>query len=108
MQHSHGGHVVNSRRGVSKSHGAKDITSNLAKGAAMSAGAQTGKTIMSNLKKHPILLVGIGIVAGYCIHKYRKEIIESVSSVTDKGKDFVLHQKENLEDIVAEAKETKD
>jgi len=39
------------------------------------------------------------------VYKYRKEIISSATKTIDAGKDFVLHQKENLEDIVAEAKE---
>ncbi|GFO72389.1 hypothetical protein BJAS_P2592 [Bathymodiolus japonicus methanotrophic gill symbiont] len=82
-----------------------EVSNTLIKGAVMSAGAQTGKTIMSKITKHPLLLIGIGVVAGYYAHKYRKEIISSVTSVGDKGKDFVLQQKENLEDMVAESKE---
>ncbi|SCN47765.1 hypothetical protein BAZMOX_05068_3 [methanotrophic endosymbiont of Bathymodiolus azoricus (Menez Gwen)] len=45
------------------------------------------------------------MVAGYYAHKHRKDIIGSVNSATGKGKDFVLQQKENLEDLVAESKE---
>ncbi|MBE0468487.1 MAG: hypothetical protein IBX55_03145 [Methyloprofundus sp.] len=63
---------------------------------------------MSKIAKHPFLLVGIGMVAGYYAHKHRKDIIASVSSVTGKGKDFVLQQKENLEDLVAESKEAQE
>ncbi len=86
--------------------GKHEVPSTLIKGAVMSAGAQTGKSIMSKVIKHPLLLVGVGMVAGYYAHKYRKEIISSVTSAGDKGKDFVLQQKENLEDIVAESKES--
>jgi len=88
--------------------GQHEIPSTLIKGAVMSAGAQTGKSIMSKIVKHPLLLLGIGIATGYYAHKYRKEIISSVSSAGEKGKDFVLQQKENLEDIVAETKEAED
>jgi hypothetical protein len=84
------------------------IPSTLLKGAVMSAGAQTGKSLMSKLAKHPLLILGIGIATGYYAHKYRKEIISSVSSASEKGKDFVLQQKENLEDMVAETKESED
>ncbi|MCF7969819.1 MAG: hypothetical protein K9L22_01465 [Methylococcaceae bacterium] len=63
---------------------------------------------MSKIVKHPLLLVGIGMVAGYYAHKHRKDIIASVNSVTGKGKDFVLQQKENLEDLVAESKEAQE
>jgi hypothetical protein len=48
---------------------------------------------------------GLGLVAGYLVYKYRKEIISSTTRAVDAGKDFVLQQKENLEDIVAESKE---
>ena len=95
--HSHGQH------GAKK--GSAKISSHLVKGAAMSTGAHTGKIFMSRITKHPLLLIGIGMTAGYFAHKYRKEIIGSVTNITDKSKDFVQQQKENLEDIVAEAKE---
>lgn len=100
MNHSHG------IKKIPATHSKHAISSGLVKGAAMSAGAHTGKKFMSKIAKHPLLLVGIGVVAGFYAHKYRKEIIASVSGVADKGKDFVLQQKENLEDIVAESKET--
>jgi hypothetical protein len=45
------------------------------------------------------------LVAGYLVYKYRKEIISSTTKAVDAGKDFVLQQKENLEDIVAESRE---
>ncbi len=108
MKHSHASHGAHAGHAMMKTHDAKKLTSHIAKGAAMSAGAQTGKKLMSNVKKHPLLLIGLGAVGGFFIHKYRKEIISSVSSVTSKGKDFVLQQKENLEDIVAETRESKD
>jgi len=85
-----------------------EIPSTLIKGAVMSAGALSGKTLMSKLTKHPLLILGIGIAAGYYAHKYRKEIISSVNSAGEKSKDFVLQQKENLEDMVAETKESED
>ncbi len=102
MKHVHG------VKKIPATHAKHALSSGLVKGAAMSAGAHTGKKIMSKITKHPLLLVGIGAIAGYYAHKYRREIIASVSGVADKGKDFVLQQKENLEDIVAETKETDD
>lgn len=55
--------------------------------------------------RNPLLLLAGGIAAGYLLHKYEKEIVAAVSKATGIGKDFVLHQKENLEDLVAEAHE---
>ena len=60
---------------------------------------------MSKITKNPVIVFGLGVVAGYMVYKYRKEIIASTTKVVDAGKDFVLQQKENLEDLVAEAKE---
>ena len=109
MAHNHSKHAATTVKHAKNLalHGMDkhEVSTTLMKGAVMSAGAQTGKTIMSKITKHPLLLIGIGMVAGYYVHKYRKDIISSVTSVGDKGKDFVLQQKENLEDIVAESKE---
>lgn len=74
-------------------------------GTLATATVNTGGKLMGKLSKHPLLVFGAGMVAGYFVYKYRKEIIASASKTIDAGKDFVLHQKENLEDIVAEAKE---
>jgi len=60
---------------------------------------------MSIFVKHPIVTFSLGIAAGYLIHKYRKEIIEAGCAATEKSKDFVLQQKENLADIIAETRE---
>jgi hypothetical protein len=70
-----------------------------------SATVHSGRKLMSNIAKHPVLVFGLGIAAGYLVYKYRKEIIASTTKVVDAGKDFVLQQKENLEDIVAETQE---
>ena len=102
MAHNHSNHNHSAHAGH------KALGSHAVKGAAMSAGAHTGKSIIRHATKHPLVLVGIGIIAGYYAHKYRKEIISSVSGAADRGKDFVLQQKENLEDIVAETKEGED
>jgi hypothetical protein len=63
------------------------------------------KIIMSLLARHPIITFSLGVAAGYLIHKYRKEIIDAGNAATEKSKEFVLHQKENLGDILAETKE---
>ncbi|MDD4913766.1 MAG: hypothetical protein PHW13_01840 [Methylococcales bacterium] len=76
-------------------------------GTLATATVSTGGKLMSKAAKHPVLVFGLGIVAGYLVYKYRKEIIASASKTIDAGKDFVLHQKESLEDIVAEASEDK-
>lgn len=76
-------------------------------GTLATATVNTGGKLMSKATKHPLLVFGLGMVAGFFVYKYRKDIIASATKTIDAGKDFVLHQKENLEDIVAEAKEGK-
>jgi hypothetical protein len=77
----------------------------LATGTAVAATSKSGSSFMSFLSKHPLLVFGLGVAAGYLAHKYRKEIIATATQASERGKDFVLHQKENLEDLVAECHE---
>ena len=64
------------------------------------------KGIMSILAKHPVITFSLGLAAGFLIHKYRKEIIGAATGATEKGKEFVLEQKEKLFDAIAETRET--
>jgi uncharacterized membrane protein len=75
------------------------------KGSIASATVHAGEQLMNKVTKNPVIVFGLGLVAGYMVYKYRKEIIASTTKVVDAGKDFVLQQRENLEDLVAEAKE---
>lgn len=83
----------------------------LARGAMMAAtGFAAGRGLLGGLNpfnplRNPLLLLAGGIAAGYLMHKYEKEIVAAVAKVTGLGKDFALHQKENLEDLVAEARD---
>jgi hypothetical protein len=60
---------------------------------------------MSIFSRHPVITFGLGLAAGYFIHKYRKEIIDAANQAGEQGRDFVLRQKENLADIIAETRE---
>lgn len=53
----------------------------------------------------PLVVFAAGVTTGYLLHKYRREIIQAVTKATDMGRDFVLQQKESLDDLVAEAQE---
>ncbi|MGR8934653.1 MAG: hypothetical protein ACU837_09730 [Gammaproteobacteria bacterium] len=77
----------------------------IAKGSVAAAAVHTGGKLMSSAAKHPLLVFGLGVISGFLIYKYRKEIISGTTKIVDSGKDFILQQKENLEDIVAETKE---
>lgn len=83
----------------------------MAQGAMMAAtGFAAGKGLLGGLNpfnpfKNPLVLLAGGLAAGYLLHKYEKEIVAAVSKATGMGKDFALQQKENLEDLVAEAQD---
>lgn len=103
MAHSHGSQAMKGMQHSGHSH--HGMGKQIMKGSMASASVKSGGKLMSKLAKHPVLVFGLGVAAGYVVYKYRKEIVASVSKATDAGKDFVLQQKENLEDIVAETKE---
>ena len=75
-------------------------------GASTAAGAVVGRTLLVN--PLTLLAVGVagGVVAGYLLHRYRKEIALTVSKACGIGKDFALQQKESLADLIEEAKES--
>ncbi|MGZ8227443.1 MAG: hypothetical protein ACXWT3_12535 [Methylococcaceae bacterium] len=100
MAHLHGKEMMKSM-----SKGENSMGKEIVKSSVVSATVHTGGKLMIKAAKHPVVVFGLGLVAGYMIFKYRKEIISGTTKVVDASKDFVLQQKENLEDIVAEAKE---
>ena len=104
MKHSHGSRAV---KGMKQASQGRAMGKEIVKGSMASATVKSGGKLMSRFTKHPLLVFGLGVAAGYVIYKYRKNIISSVGKATDASKDFVLQQKENLEDIVAETKEEK-
>ncbi|MEY4210384.1 MAG: hypothetical protein RLZ92_764 [Pseudomonadota bacterium] len=89
-----------------KSQSSPSMSKQVIAGTLATATVNTGGKLMNKVSKHPVLVFGLGMVAGFFVYKYRKEIIASATKSIDASKDFILHQKENLEDIVAEAKET--
>lgn len=76
-------------------------------GAMLAAGGYAaGKGLLGGLLRNPLLVLATGVAAGYVLFKYQKEIVETVSKATGMGKDFMLHQKENLDDLIAESQST--
>ncbi|QSA98988.1 hypothetical protein JWZ97_02060 [Methylococcus sp. EFPC2] len=73
-----------------------------------SASSYIGRSFVSTILKHPLVVFAAGVTAGYLVHKYRKEIIAGAERAGELGKDFVLQQRENLEDLVAESREVKE
>jgi len=76
----------------------------VAAGVAASA-SSTGRSFMHRLLRNPWVLFGVGVAAGFLVHKYRKEIIACGAGVTEKSKEFVGRQTENVKEWVAGYKE---
>ena len=83
----------------------------LARGAAVAAsGLAAGRSLLGlSLLRNPLTLlvagVATGVAAGFLLHKYEREVIEGLSKLSGIGKDFALHQRENLNDLMAEAQD---
>ncbi len=79
----------------------------MATGTMMAAsGYAAGKGLLgagTGLLRNPLVFLAAGVAAGYLLFKYEKEIIATASKLTGMGKDFALHQKENLDDLIAES-----
>ncbi|MFN4325302.1 MAG: hypothetical protein ACK4FP_05385 [Azonexus sp.] len=86
----------------------------VATGTMMAAtGFAAGRGLLGNaLLRNPLALLAVGaaggIAAGFLLFKYQKEIVEGLSKIGGMSKDFALHQKENLNDLMAEAEEKRD
>ena len=83
------------------------MNSPMTQGAMMAAtGFAAGRGLIGGvLLRSPLLLIGAGLVAGYLVHKYEKEIVLAATKAMGMGKEFALQQKEHLSDLVAEAQE---
>lgn len=82
----------------------------LTQGAMAAGGFAAGRTLLGpTLLRNPLTFLALGVaggvVAGFLAFKYQKEIIDGLSKVSGMGKDFALQQKENLNDLMAEAEE---
>ncbi|WKJ89211.1 hypothetical protein QZJ86_14415 [Methylomonas montana] len=73
-------------------------------GFIISGVTHASKSITRALVSHPLALFSTGLVTGYLTHKYRKEIIVLGNKTAVESKNFVLRQRENLGDLIAEIK----
>jgi hypothetical protein len=74
--------------------------SSITKGVLMSTG--------SSLFRSPLLWFAVGAAAGYYGYKHRKELAATLAKAGDVGRDFVQQQRENLEDLLEEARESEE
>lgn len=58
---------------------ANHAANSVVKSGKIAAGAGMGSRILHTAAKHPVLLFGIGVVAGAFLYKYRQQINEASS-----------------------------
>lgn len=76
----------------------KSVTTAVVATAIVETGIGLGKSIA----RQPVVLFGLGMLAGYFTYKYRKEIITISSHTATQGKDFIVQQKNHLSEMLAE------
>ena len=105
--HSTGIEPVKGQMAMVGSHSSKGelVVKGVATAVAAATIIETGKGVMTTLAKHPLVIFSLGIATGFLVHKYRKEIISVTCKTAEQSKDFVLRQKENLKDLIAESQE---
>jgi hypothetical protein len=87
---------------VSQSSKGELVVKSVATAVVATAIVETGLSFSKTLAKQPVILFGLGIVAGYFTYKYRKEIITITSHTAEQSKDFIVQQKKHLSDMLAE------
>lgn len=100
--------VATGAKGLPASHApshAGMVATGIVSGLAVSAITATGRSLMGKVGKHPFAVLGIGLAAGYFAHKYRKEIIATVSDAAERSKHFALHQRAHIESLLAKSQE---
>lgn len=65
-------------------------------------------SIVRTFFRHPLVMLATGATAGYFVCKYRTELMAALAKGTDMSRDFLQQRKENLEDILEEAREAEE
>jgi hypothetical protein len=87
---------------MSQSSRGELVVKSVATAVVATAIVETGLGLSKSLAKQPIVLFSLGLLAGYFTHKYRKEIITLASHTTEQSKDFIVQQKNNISEMLAE------
>ena len=78
---------------------AKGITT----GIVVSAVTHAARGVTGFIIRQPIAMLGLGILTGYFVRQYRNEITYIADHTAEHGKQFVLRQKESLNELISEA-----
>lgn len=87
---------------MSQSSKGELVVKSVATAVVATAIVETGIGFSKSLARQPVVLFGLGILAGYFTHKYRKEIIAITSHTAEQSKDFIVQQKNHLSELLTE------
>lgn len=81
------------------------IAKGIVTGVVASTIVQTGRGVIGKLVRNPLVMFGCGVATGYFVHKYRKEIVAVSSQAAEQGKDFLLRQKQGIQNLLKTSEE---
>lgn len=84
------------------------LVEGIAMGIVITSLNRVGSGLAGLLAKHPLALFSTGFITGFLTHKYRKEIIGLSYNTAAESKNFVLRQKEHLDDFLADLRQDGD
>ena len=84
------------------------IVMSVATAVAATAIFESGRGVIVTISRHPLIVLGLGIAAGYLTHKYRKELVRITSKTAEQSKDFILQQKQNIKDLIVDVKDNEE
>ncbi|MDT4332523.1 hypothetical protein ACQE3E_18710 [Methylomonas sp. MED-D] len=74
-------------------------------GIVISGISHASRSIAKAFVRRPLGLFVAGIASGYFAHKYRKELLTVSGRTAVESRNFILRQKENLGDLIAEIRD---
>lgn len=84
------------------------VVKSVATAVVATAIVEAGISLSKAVAKQPIVLFGLGIVSGYLTHKYRKEILAISSHTAQQSKEFIVQQKQHIENMLDEIRHSQD
>ena len=78
------------------------VIKSVATAVVATAIVETGQSVGKTVTRQPVVLFGLGLIAGYFTYKYRREIVAISSHTAQQSKDFIVQQKNYINDILAE------
>lgn len=94
--------IANSEAAPKPTPQADMIAKGLTTSIVVSTIIHAGRGIVVSATKKPVIMFGLGVVAGYFIHKYRKSIVSASRTTLEESREFLLRQKEHLQDRLAD------